>query len=261
MGIKFNLMPDLKDDYMKKRVKFLNTYVDALTMRETLEYIEKAIINKWCIQHVVINAGKINLMQKDEKLTEIVNNCPIINADGQSIVWGSRILGNNIPERVAGIDIFTELIKLCAEKGYKPYFFGAKQEVVEKVVKEFKFRYPNLSVAGYRNGYFSSDEGKKIAIDINNSHADILFVAFSSPMKEYWISENMDIMKVPVAMGVGGSFDVIAGKTKRAPKWMQRGGLEWFYRFIQEPRRMYKRYIGGNIKFCKLILKSKYKGV
>ena len=239
---------------MDKRVKFLNTYVDALTMEETLERIEEYINNKECVQHVVINAGKINLMQENEELTKIINECPLINADGQSIVWGSRILGNPLPERVAGIDIFTELVRISAEKGYKPYFFGAKEEVVIEVVRRFKEQYPKLEVAGYRNGYFESDESKRIAEDIKKSGADILFVAFSSPMKEFWIRENMDIMKVPFAMGVGGSFDVVAGKTTRAPKWMQKYGLEWFYRFIQEPRRMFKRYIIGNFKFVKLIL-------
>lgn len=239
------------------RVKFLNTYVDALTMKETLEKIAGFIENKECVQHVVINAGKINLMQEDEKLTQIINDCPLINADGQSIVWGSRILGNKLPERVAGIDIFTELIKISAERGYKPYFFGATQEVVEEVVKKFQNQNPNLKIAGYRNGYFEKEESQKIAMDIKESKADILFVAFSSPMKEYWIKENMDIMNIPFAMGVGGSFDVIAGKTKRAPKWMQKSGLEWFYRFIQEPKRMFNRYIVGNIKFVKLILKNK----
>lgn len=244
---------------MSKRVKFLNTYVDALSMEETLDQIEKYIINKTCVQHVVINAGKVNLMQEDDRLTEVINNCPLINADGQSIVWGSKILGNELPERVAGIDIFTELVRISAEKGYKPYFFGATEEVVSTVVNKFKNMYPSLEIAGYRNGYFTEDKSKKIAEDIRNSNADILFVAFSSPKKEYWINENMTIMKVPFAMGVGGSFDVIAGKTTRAPKWMQKVGLEWFYRFIQEPRRMFKRYIGGNIKFIFLILKEKYK--
>lgn len=244
---------------MSKRVKFLNTYVDALSMEETLDQIEKYIINKTCVQHVVINAGKVNLMQEDDRLTEVINNCPLINADGQSIVWGSKILGNELPERVAGIDIFTELVRISAEKGYKPYFFGATEEVVSTVVNKFKNMYPSLEIAGYRNGYFTEDKSKKIAEDIRNSNADILFVVFSSPKKEYWINENMTIMKVPFAMGVGGSFDVIAGKTTRAPKWMQKVGLEWFYRFIQEPRRMFKRYIGGNIKFIFLILKEKYK--
>lgn len=244
---------------MSKRVKFLNTYVDALNMEETLCEIEKYIINKSCVQHVVINAGKVNLMQEDDRLTEVINNCPLINADGQSIVWGAKILGNELPERVAGIDIFAELVRISSEKGYKPYFFGATEEVVSTVVNKFKNIYPSLEIAGYRNGYFTEDESKKIAEDIRNSNADILFVAFSSPKKEYWINENMSIMQVPFAMGVGGSFDVIAGKTSRAPKWMQKYGLEWFYRFIQEPRRMFKRYIIGNIKYCLLILKEKYK--
>lgn len=242
---------------MSKRVKFLNTYVDALTMEETLEKIKGYIDNRDCIQHVVINAGKVNLMQENEELTKIINKCPLINADGQSIVWGSKILGNPLPERVAGIDIFTELVKISAEKGYRPYFFGAKEEVVTEVVRKFKEEYPNLDVAGYRNGYFSQEESKSIAEDINKSGADILFVAFSSPMKEFWIREHMEIMQVPFAMGVGGSFDVVAGKTKRAPKWMQNSGLEWFYRFIQEPKRMFNRYIIGNLKFVKLILDNK----
>lgn len=244
---------------MEKRIKFLNTYVDALTMNETLNRIEQAIVNKECVQHVVINAGKVNLMQEDKELTKIINECPIINADGQSIVWGAKILGNSLPERVAGIDIFTELIKISAEKGYKPYFFGAKEEVVTGVVEKFKLQYPNLKVAGYRNGYFKDEESKNIAEDIKKSGADILFVAFSSPKKEYWIREYMNIMNVSFAMGVGGSFDVIAGKTNRAPMWMQKYGLEWFYRFLQEPTRMWKRYLVGNSKFIKVVIKEKLK--
>lgn len=242
---------------MEKRVKFLNTYVDALSMNETLDKIQEYIDNKACVQHVVINAGKVNLMQEDKALTKIINECPLINADGQSIVWGSKILGNELPERVAGIDIFTELVRISADKGYKPYFFGAREEVVTEVVSRFKKQYPNLSVAGYRNGYFKEEESKSIAENIRKSGADILFVAFSSPKKEFWIKEHMEIMQVPFAMGVGGSFDVIAGKTKRAPRWMQKSGLEWFYRFIQEPRRMFNRYILGNIKFIKLIVEGK----
>lgn len=242
---------------MEKRVKFLNTYVDALTMEETLERIQEYIDNKKCVQHVVINAGKVNLMQENEELTRIINECPLINADGQSIVWGSKILGNPLPERVAGIDIFTELVKISSEKGYKPYFFGAKEEVVTEVVRRFKEKYPKLQVAGYRNGYFKQEESESIAEHINKSGADILFVAFSSPMKEFWIKEHMDIMKVPFAMGVGGSFDVVAGKTTRAPKWMQKCGLEWFHRFIQEPIRMFRRYIIGNLEFVKLVLNNR----
>lgn len=244
---------------MTARIDFLNTYVDVLTMKETLDTIEKYVKEKRCIQHVVINASKINLMQKDDELTKIVNGCPLINADGQSIVWASKFLGHPLPERVTGIDIFTKLIEISAKKGYRPYFFGATEEVVQEVIRKFKDYYPNLNIAGYRNGYFKDSESIKIAEDIGKSGADILFVAFSSPKKEYWIKEYMEIMKVPFVMGVGGSFDIIAGKTSRAPKWMQKFGLEWFFRFIQEPRRMWKRYIVGNFNFIKLVINTKYK--
>lgn len=242
---------------MEKRVKFLNTYVDALTMEETIKRIQTYIDNKACVQHVVINAGKVNLMQNDKELTRIINECPIINADGQSIVWASKFLGNPLPERVTGIDIFIELIRLCAERGYRPYFFGATEDVVTEVVRRFKEQYSELEIAGYRNGYFKDEESKSIAEEIRKSCADILFVAFSSPKKEYWINKYMDIMQIPFAMGVGGSFDIVACKSKRAPKWMQRMGLEWFYRFIQEPKRMFKRYIYGNIKFVRLVKANK----
>ncbi|MCM0647416.1 WecB/TagA/CpsF family glycosyltransferase [Clostridium swellfunianum] len=242
---------------MNNRVKLLGSNLDPLTMGETIEKVEELIKSGIYNQHVVINASKVNLMQENEELADIINSCPLINADGQSVVWAGRFLGYEIPERVAGIDLFLKLVELCNEKGYRPYFFGAKQEVVEKVVDIFKSKYKNLQVAGYRNGYFKEEESYSIAEEIRRVNTDILFVAFSSPKKEFWISKYQEVMKVPFAMGVGGSFDVVAGITKRAPKWMQKSGLEWFYRFIQEPRRMAKRYIVGNYKFIKLVAKYK----
>ncbi|WP_039880601.1 WecB/TagA/CpsF family glycosyltransferase [Listeria fleischmannii] len=235
----------------------LGSYVNGLTMAETLIEVEKIIQNKIPTQHVVINASKINLMAKDEELRDIINACPLINADGQSIVMAGRFLGHDIPERVAGIDLFTNLVALCAKEGYRPYYFGATQEVVEEVVARHKQQYPELDVAGYRNGYFEESESEQIALDIRESSADILFVAFSSPKKEFWIDRYLQVMNVPFAMGVGGSFDVIAGKTKRAPKWMQKSGLEWFYRLIQEPHRMFGRYIKGNTSFLIKVMKEK----
>lgn len=242
-----------------KRVTFLNSYVDALTMEETVSAAEKIIKRGIPTQHVVINASKMYLMNKDEKVRDIINNCELINADGMSIVWGANFLGKNIPERVAGFDLFVELVRLSALKGYKPYFFGATQEVVEKVVSKYEKEYPDLEIAGYRNGYFTEEESVEIAHEINESNADILFVAFSSPMKELWIEEYLEQTNVPFAMGVGGSFDVIAGKTQRAPMWMQKAGLEWFYRFIQEPRRMFKRNIVSNSSLIYRVVKEKIK--
>ncbi|WP_338597534.1 WecB/TagA/CpsF family glycosyltransferase [Clostridium baratii] len=240
-----------------KTVNIFDCNVANATMEETLKEIEKIIKKRELTQHVVINAGKVVLMNKDEKLKEIIKNCKIINADGQSIVWASKILKKPLPERVAGIDLMENLIKLSAQKGYGIYFFGAREEVVLEVIEKYKNKYPNLKVSGYRNGYFKEDDVKDIVEDMRKSEADILLVAFSSPKKEYFLAENIEDINIPFCMGVGGSFDVVAGKTKRAPKWMQNIGLEWFYRFIQEPRRMWKRYLNGNVKFIQLTIKER----
>ena len=242
-----------------KTVDIFGCNVAAINMKETLKEIEKIIEDRILTQHVVINAGKVVLMNEDLKLKKIVSECQIINADGQSIVWASKFLGKPLPERVAGIDLMEELIKLSVEKGYGIYFFGAKEDVVKSVVKHYKDAYPSLRICGYRNGYFSKNDVPNIVNDMRKSNADILFVAFSSPNKEYWLSENIKNINIPFCMGVGGSFDVIAGKTSRAPKWMQNIGLEWFYRFIQEPKRMWKRYLFGNSKFIWLMMKEKFR--
>ncbi len=226
-------------------------------MDETVRRVEEIIKNGVPTQHVVINASKVNLMEKDPELRKIVNGCPLINADGASILWAAKKLGVPLKERVTGIDLFLKLVELANEKGYKIYLFGAKEEVVKKVKGIFEAQYPNLQIAGYRNGYFSEQDEEKIVADMANSGADMMFVAFSSPKKEYWVNKYLERLNIPFVMGVGGSFDVVAGVTDRAPKWMQDHSLEWFYRFIQEPRRMWKRYIVGNAKFVSLTYKYK----
>ncbi len=231
------------------RYPILNTYVNALSMDETVEEVEMIIRAGKPTQHVVINALKVNLMNEDERLREIVNACPLINADGASILWAAKKLGVPLKERVTGIDLFQNLVELAAEKGYRIYLFGAKEEVVRKVEQIFREKYPVLQIAGVRNGYFTEADEPEIVKDMAESGADMMFVAFSSPKKEYWVNKYLEELHIPFVMGVGGSFDVVAGVTERAPKWMQDHGLEWFYRFIQEPRRLWNRYIVGNGKF------------
>ncbi|MHC5251303.1 WecB/TagA/CpsF family glycosyltransferase [Listeria kieliensis] len=240
-----------------KRVHLLGSPLDLLTMNETLSQIETLISTQKPSQHVVINASKINLMAENSQLRTIIEESPLVNADGQSIVWAARFLGFKVSERVTGIDLFENIVIRAAEKGWRVYYFGATEEVVQIVVKKHRKKYPNLNVVGYRNGYFEEAESSSIAQKIHESRADVLFVAFSSPKKELWIHAHKDEMQVPFVMGVGGSFDVVAGKTKRAPRWMQKTGLEWFYRFIQEPRRMFKRYIIGNFRFIKHVFREK----
>ncbi len=237
------------------RYRILNTYVNSLSLDETVREVEGIIRRGVPTQHVVVNASKVNLMEEDPELREIVNSCPLINADGASIVWAARKLGVPLSERVTGIDLFLRLVAVAAEKDYGIYLFGAKEGVVRKVKQTFENLYPGIRVCGWRNGYFADSDEPGIVANMAASGADMMFVAFSSPKKEYWVREHLDEIGIPFVMGVGGSFDVVAGVTARAPVWMQRHGLEWLYRFVQEPGRLWRRYVVGNAKFVLLTMK------
>lgn len=240
-----------------KKINFLNIPIDAITMQETLERVENAITAHKQIHHTVVNAGKVVLMQTDKELVKSVIDADIINADGKAVVWAANFLGQKIPERVSGIDLMEELVKRSFEKEYKCYFFGAKEEVVTKLVNIYKKQYSRNIIAGYRNGYFEKNEEEQIAKEISDSGANMLFVAITSPDKEIFLNTYKNqLQNVNFIMGVGGSFDVIAGKVKRAPLWMQNFGMEWLYRVIQEPKRMWKRYLIGNTKFILLVVKE-----
>ena len=246
---------------MEKPVYLLGTPVHNLTMQETLALIEATIDRKEHIHHTVVNAGKIVAMHENPELRESVINADLINADGQAVVWASRILGKPLKERVAGIDLMENLVALAHRNGYKVFFFGAKEEIVKKVVEQYSQKYNASLIAGYRNGYFSKEEEAGIARQIADSGAQILFVAITSPKKENFLYQNREVLQpVNFIMGVGGSFDVVAGFVKRAPHWMQTTGLEWLYRVYQEPGRMFKRYLVGNTKFIKLLLRYKFGG-
>ena len=242
---------------MKSRVDIIGIPLDNISMSETLNRIDKAIVFNKQIHHCVINAGKVVKIRSDKKLQESVINSDIINADGMSIVWAARLLGHEIKERVAGIDLMDNLVGLAHEKKYKCFFLGAKEQVVKKIVDHYSEKYSNQVIAGYRNGYFENDQEKIIIDQIIKSRANLLFVAMTSPKKEIFLNKyKIELKSVNLIMGVGGSFDVISGKVKRAPLFMQKIGLEWFYRFIQEPRRMWRRYLIGNLIFIIIIFKA-----
>lgn len=229
-------------------------------MKETLLLIEEAVINHEQIHHTVVNAGKIVALQKDKALRQGVNEADLINADGQAVVWASKLLNQPLKERVAGIDLFVNLLLLANQKTYSVYLLGAKSEILENLVKKLSIKFTPDLIAGYHHGYFGADEEEKIVDEINQSGAKFLFVAITSPKKEIFLNKYKEkLNNVNFIMGVGGSFDVLAGKTKRAPQWMQNSGLEWFYRFIQEPKRMWKRYLIGNTKFISLLIQEKFR--
>lgn len=240
-----------------ERVMISGIEVDNLSEKETLEIIDRYIREKKKNRlMVVVNASKITLSQEDRDLKQIILNADLVTADGMSVLWAARILGKTLKERVTGIDTFENLVEMAAQKNYSVYFLGAKPEVVEALVKQYQENLLNLNIAGYHDGYFGRNED--VIEDIKKVSPDILFVAMGSPRQEKWQATALTSLKVPFTIGVGGSFDHIAGFSKRAPKWMQKSGLEWLYRLLQEPGRLWQRYLIGNTKFILLVLKERF---
>lgn len=239
------------------RVAILNTTIDVLTMSETIKLVEKYVQQKVPLHLIGVNADKINEANQNQRLSQIVNSCGVINADGASVIMASRFLKKPLPERVAGIDLMQNLIVLSQKKGYSIYLLGASQEVVEKTAETLQSKYPKLNIAGMHNGYFKQKDWSKISDKLKAVQPDFIFVGITSPLKEYLVEYLQDDGNNGVFMGVGGSFDVISGNIPRAPLWMQRMNLEWLFRVIQEPKRLFKRYFIGNWIFIKSVLQEK----
>jgi N-acetylglucosaminyldiphosphoundecaprenol N-acetyl-beta-D-mannosaminyltransferase len=239
---------------MNHRHQLFGVPVDALTMDETVDRCRRWIEARVPTQHVVLNASKVVMLEDDLRLREIVRDCRLVNADGMSIVWAGRLLGVPIPERVAGIDLMERLLDLAAAETWPVFFLGARPEILENFVLRVRERYPKLPIAGSRDGYFSDDEA--VAREIASTGARLIFVGISSPRKEFFLARNMRHLGPSFAMGVGGSFDVWAGKTRRAPRWMRRTGLEWLHRLKSEPRRLWKRYLIGNARFVWIVCRA-----
>jgi N-acetylglucosaminyldiphosphoundecaprenol N-acetyl-beta-D-mannosaminyltransferase len=231
--------------------------VDALTMTQAVARCTDAIKNGEHLSVGVLNAAKVVAMRRNPQLREAVSECDMILADGQAVVWASRLLGAPLPERVAGIDLFTALLAEAADRGYRVYFLGARPEVLARMMDEVGRRFPGLPVAGARDGYYQAGEEAEVAEDIRRSGADILFMGMSSPRKEVFLSKWGAATGANVIHGVGGSFDVLAGLTRRAPVWWQDHGLEWLYRASQEPVRLGRRYLTTNMSFIALVARER----
>lgn len=240
----------ITDHYPGPQVQLFGVHIDALDAGQTLDRAFELADRGVPSQHVVLNASKVVQMDADERLREIIDGCDLVNADGASVVWASRLLGRPLPERVAGVDLFTAIVERAASTGHRLYFLGATDEVLDEMIRRLRKRHPGIQICGARNGYWS-DDGEVIDA-IRMASPDFLFLAIPSPRKEYWLHQHLGDLGVPFVMGVGGSFDVLAGKVRRAPVWVQRIGCEWLYRLCQEPRRMWKRYLVGNTKFLGL---------
>lgn len=234
----------------------LGTRIHAATMRDALDAIDAAIASGNRLMIGVVNAAKIVRMRADAELSDDVNNSDLILADGMSVVLASKVLGKPLPERVAGIDVMTGILKRGMQQGYRVFCLGATEDVSSAVEREILGQYPGVKIVGRRNGYFTESEEPEIVDEIARACPDVLLVAITSPKKERFMARWSDKLNATVVHGVGGSFDVVAGKVKRAPESWQRLGLEWLYRVKQEPGRLWKRYLVTNTLFGLIVLRS-----
>jgi N-acetylglucosaminyldiphosphoundecaprenol N-acetyl-beta-D-mannosaminyltransferase len=238
------------------RAEVLGCAIDRVDMDEAARRCDRFIRDRAGAQHMAINAAKIVAMRHDPELRALIDRCELVTADGQAVVWASRLLGDPLPARVAGIDLMFALLALAEERGYRVYLLGARADVLRAAVARLRERHPRLLIAGYHDGYFSDEEESFVAAEIRAARSDLLFVAMPTPRKEYFIGRWGPELGIAFSMGVGGAIDVVAGVTRRAPRLLQRMGLEWAFRLAQEPRRLMRRYVVTNSEFVALTLRD-----
>ena len=234
----------------------LGVPVNALTLIQVMDQVDQAISERKNLHIGVVNAAKIVNMQRDPILGDDVRASDLILADGLSVVWASKILGEPLPERVAGIDLMFAMLERSNIHKHRVFCLGATEEISSIVEQKIHQDFPNAIIAGRRNGYFGAEEEESIAQMIADAKAEILLVAMTSPKKEMFMAKWNSTMQVPIVHGVGGSFDVMAGKVERAPEIWQKLGMEWLYRVKQEPGRLWKRYLVTNSLFIWMLFKA-----
>lgn len=237
-----------------KRISVAGCPVDMISLDEVVDELCQRIDQRRRTHVVFINAAKVVRCRQSPDLRAAVERADMLLADGVPIVWASRLRRTPLPGRVNGTDLMERMLATSAEHGYSVYLLGARPEVLQHVIAEIQNRYPRIKIVGFRHGYFSKADETNIVRDINESRPDLLLIGMSTPQKELWGDRHLHSLDVAVCQGVGGSFDVLAGLTTRAPLWMQHYGLEWFYRLLQEPRRLWRRYLETNCVFVWLVL-------
>ena len=223
---------------MKEIATILGVPVVPFTMNEAVAKLTQDTLKNKRNFVVTANAEIIMMAQADPGYKTLLSEtADLVLPDGAGTVWAGNYLGYTIPERVAGYDLYLRLLEESAKNNIPVYFFGGKPGIAEEAAEEGKRRWPQLTIAGCRNGYFSAEEEPEILEGINRSGAAMLFAALGAPKQEKWLAKYREQLKPSLLMGIGGSFDVLAGKVQRAPKWMQDARLEWFYRLIKQPSR------------------------
>ena len=222
---------------MAERVNILGVDVDAVTMAEAVDVVRRAMDTRAGVMVATANAEMLMRATHDEELRRILNASALVVPDGAGTVWAARHLGHAMPERVAGYDLAQELLRCAPAEGRRIYFFGSAPGVAEKAKAKAEQLYPGIEIVGVHNGFFSPADNAAIIAEIRAARPDLLLVALGVPKQEKWIAAHLAELDVPVAIGVGGTLDVMAGVMKRAPHWMQRAKLEWLFRGLMQPKR------------------------
>ncbi len=242
-----------------RRVDLFGCAFDVVDMDSAVARVEQFIASGLLHQGCGVNVDQLVKMKDEPYFREIVAACDLVTADGTPVVWASKLFGKHLPERVAGIDLFEALLPVSEKKGYKVFLLGTKPEILEKAREVYQERYPGLQIVGHHHGYYKQEDEPEIARQIEESGAQLLFIAITSPKKEEFVDRNRKALSgVGFVLGVGGSFDIAAGVYDRAPDWMAKAGIEWTYRLWQEPKRMYKRYLVEDSKFLGMLAKQAY---
>lgn len=240
-------------------IQFLNTEIDNLTLEETLLEIDHIIQAEQGAYVVTPNVDHIVQLETNVELQKAYRNARLRLTDGKPLIWISKLYGTPIKEKISGSDLFPHLCKLAARKGYKMFFLGAAEGVAAKAAFNLKQRYPELQVVGTYSPPigFENDEKEmlKIMDMVRSSGPHILIVGLGCPKQEIFMYRTCKRLGVPVSLGLGASFDFAAGNVKRAPKWMADHGLEWLFRIMQDPKRLFKRYVIDDTKIVKLVFK------
>ena len=247
----------------ENRMKFLNIEVDNITLDNAIKIIDRYASDKKPRYVVTPNVDHIIKLEEDIEFQNVYKNADLILTDGMPLIWISKLLKDPIIEKVSGSDLFPKVCELASEKGYKVFLLGAAEGVAEKAATNLKNKYKGLNIVGTYSpsyGFEKNEQEVRLIIDIiKTSNPDILAVGLGAPKQEKFLYKYKEELNIPISLGIGASIDFEAGNIKRAPKWMQKSGLEWFYRLCKEPKRMYKRYLIDDVKIVKLFLKYRKK--
>lgn len=239
----------------KDAINFMDVDIEIVDEKGLFDRIIHFVRHERSRKVMYVNAHCTVISRKDEAYHNILNNAHLVYADGISLVWGARLLGHYLPGRLTAADFMPRFFSLFAEKGFRVYMLGARRGVADKAAQGLRLDNPGLEIVGTQHGYFEQWESERIIEEINKTHADIVMVGMGVPYQEKWIDRHCDRINAPVIWGVGALFDFLSGRLARGPQWLLDSGFEWLCRLLSEPRRLWKRYLFGNLLFMWYVLR------